>query len=410
MKNITVVDARMGRGKSSAAIRYMNRYKGTKSFLYITPYLTEVDRVCELCDFEEPGCDYMSKSAQLKELMRHRCNVASTHSLFGIMDEEALEIAKEQGYSLIIDESLDVIQGVKVSPRDKDIMMDNLVSVDEDTGIVSWLDEDYEGKFDGYKELADAGMLYCCASTMYEIMNPQRFMAFDEIYMLTYLFAGQLQKAYLDYFGFTYNIIGVEKDEHGYYFSDRPDEPPPIDYSRLINIIGLEGAEYEKMNSVGDAKTALSVSWFKQRGKTHPQVRRLRSNMHSFFTRKTNSSAEQRLWTTFKETEEWLLGDRNRYASNFLSLNARATNAYKTANCVAYLVNRFVNPNIVKFFTAKGIEIDSEAFALSEMLQFIWRSAIREEQPINLYIPSSRMRELLIGWMRETNNGGHEGE
>ena len=39
MNTVTVVDARMGRGKSSAAIRYMNRYKGTKKFLYITPYL-----------------------------------------------------------------------------------------------------------------------------------------------------------------------------------------------------------------------------------------------------------------------------------------------------------------------------------------------------------------------------------
>ncbi len=42
MNTITVVDARMGRGKSSAAIRYMNRYKDSKGFLYITPYLDEV--------------------------------------------------------------------------------------------------------------------------------------------------------------------------------------------------------------------------------------------------------------------------------------------------------------------------------------------------------------------------------
>lgn len=47
MNTITVVDARMGRGKSSAAIRYMNRYKDSKRFLYITPYLDEVGRICE---------------------------------------------------------------------------------------------------------------------------------------------------------------------------------------------------------------------------------------------------------------------------------------------------------------------------------------------------------------------------
>ncbi len=48
MKHITVVDARMGRGKSSAAIGYMKQYMGKRCFLYITPYLSEVDRVCSL--------------------------------------------------------------------------------------------------------------------------------------------------------------------------------------------------------------------------------------------------------------------------------------------------------------------------------------------------------------------------
>ena len=42
------------------------------------------------------------------------------------------------------------------------------------------------------------------------------------------------------------------------------------------------------------------------------------------------------------------------------------------------------------------------------MLQWIWRSAIRDGKPINAYIPSKRMRELLINWMNdfeEESNG-----
>ena len=75
MKPITVVDARMGRGKSSAAIRYMNAHKGTKRFLYITPYLNEVDRICERCDFDQSESDYQSKSAELKVHMRNGNNI-----------------------------------------------------------------------------------------------------------------------------------------------------------------------------------------------------------------------------------------------------------------------------------------------------------------------------------------------
>lgn len=404
MRHVTVVDALMGRGKSSAAVRYMNEHKGTKCFLYITPYLAEVGRVCELCDFEEPDMEFVSKSEQLKSLMRNRSNIASTHALFGMMDEEALELAKSQGYSLIIDESLSVIQGVSVSPKDMAIMSEHLVTVNEDGSIV-WNDPEYSGKFDGYKKMADDGELYYCSSTMYEVMNPTRLLPFDEVFMLTYLFEGQLQKAYFDYFGFTYDTIGVEQDEYGYYFADHPDCPPQTDYSRLINIIGEEYFD-DRINGIGYDRTALSSSWFKQRGKSHADVRRLRNNMHTFFMKNTSGAANRRLWTTFKEHEKWLYGDRNRYSTSFLPLNARATNARKDADSVAYLVNRFVNPNISKFFTTKGIEIDSDKFALSEMLQFIWRSAIREGKEIQLYMPSRRMRELLKNWMKEINCGG----
>lgn len=406
LRHITIVDARMGRGKSSAAIRYMNRFKGERCFLYITPYLTEVDRVCELCDFEEPNCDYMSKSSQLKAMMRRRVNIASTHSLFTLMDDEALDLARENGYSLIIDESIQVIQSVAVSPKDREILLAHLMEVNED-GSISWADADYEGKFEGYKEMADNGTLYHCAGTLYEVMNPKRFLPFDEVFMLTYLFDGQLQKAYFDYYGFDYTVIGVEHDDRGYYFSDRPDSPPPIDYSNLINIIGEGDRVDARMNDIGNGRTALSASWFKRRGRTHDDVKTLKRNMRNFFDCKTDSRSETRLWTTFKDSEEWLLGTKNRYASNFLSLNARATNAYKNADCVAYLVNRFVDPNIAKFFATKDIQIDSDQFALSEMLQFIWRSAIRDDKKINLYIPSRRMRELLIGWIKETSNGGN---
>ena len=402
MKHVTVVDARMGRGKSSAAIRYMNENKGEKCFLYVTPYLSEVDRVCDLCNFDEPNCDFQSKSAQLKSLMGRRRNIASTHSLFSLMDDEALSLATQNGYSLIVDESIQVIDGVSVSPRDMRILCENLIEVGED-GRVTWLDPEYEGKFDGYKQLAENGMLYYYGKSMYEVMNPNRLTAFDEVIMMTYLFEGQLQRGYLDYHGFTYDIVGVEQDESGYRFSDKPDAPPPIDYSKLINLIGANGND--RLNQVGEARTALSVSWFSGRGCDHEDVRVLRNNLRNFLEVRNCTKSGNRLWTTFKGNEDWLLGPRRRYSGNFLQLNARATNAYKEATCVAYLANRFVNPNFSKFFASRNVTIDADKFALSEMLQFIWRSAIRDDKPISLYVPSRRMRELLLDWIRETSEG-----
>lgn len=35
------------------------------------------------------------------------------------------------------------------------------------------------------------------------------------------------------------------------------------------------------------------------------------------------------------------------------------------------------------------------------MVQFIWRSRIRNNEPIHVYIPSARMRNLFIRWLND---------
>jgi len=401
MNTITVVDARMGRGKSSAAIRYMNRYKGTKKFLYITPYLNEVDRICEQCDFDQSDSDYMSKSTELKIHMRNGKNVAATHSLFYLMDEEALELVRANHYSLIIDESIQVIERLNVTEKDFDLIVNQLTEEDED-GVLHWKDKEYTGRFYDYKEMADVGSLYQLDSALLNIMSPSMLRAFEEVFMLTYLFDGQYQKAYLDFFGFEYRIIGVEQDADGYYFSDAPDNPPPLDYRKLINII-----ENPKLNRPGDGKYALSKNWFARRGYDNAEVKALRNNLKKFFQGIPDGDATTRLWTSFKDDQMKLTDARTgRFRKNFLQVSARATNEFRDRTDIAYMVNRFVDPNLMKFFATKDITINADHFALSEMLQWIWRSAIRDDKPINLYIPSSRMRELLINWIDNTNKGG----
>ena len=63
-----------------------------------------------------------------------------------------------------------------------------------------------------------------------------------------------------------------------------------------------------------------------------------------------------------------------------------------------------------QFYELHGIEVDEDTYALSIMVQWIWRSAIRDGQEVYLYIPSSRMRNLLINWMNEITSGGDTNE
>lgn len=404
MNQVTVVDAMMGRGKSSAAIRYMNERKDDMCFLYVTPYLSEVDRVCERCDFDEPNSDKVAKSIILKNMLRAKKNIASTHSLFGIMDDEALDLAYEGGYSLIVDEELPVIAGVNVSETDMGYMEQDLISVGED-GRVDWLAPNYTGKFEGYMQVAEAGNLYCAGRSFYEVMNPMRFSPFEEVFLLTYLFKGSVQQTYFDYFGIEYNVVGVEQDADGYYFSDTLDNPPPVNYHDLIRVVGSE-AYSDKLNDVGDARTAMSLNWYRRRGKRGKDVMQIRNNLRTFFENRAPTASENRMWTTFKEIAPWIYGPRNRYSTSFLPINLKASNKYRNVTSVAYLANRFLDPNIGKMVATKGLLVDNDSYALSEMIQFIWRSAVRDGKAIDLYLPSGRMRHLLMDWIERVSKGG----
>ena len=77
----------------------------------------------------------------------------------------------------------------------------------------------------------------------------------------------------------------------------------------------------------------------------------------------------------------------------------RATNEYKEKIAVAYIANRYFSPFLQNFFRAKGVSVNQDLFALSELVQFLFRSRIREGKEIFVYIPSSRMRNLLEEWI-----------
>ena len=85
--------------------------------------------------------------------------------------------------------------------------------------------------------------------------------------------------------------------------------------------------------------------------------------------------------------------------SCFVPCNARASNNYKNRFILAYLCNMHPHVYIERFFKLKEIEINRDAFALSCLIQWVWRSSIRDGKPINLYLPSKRMKNIFIKWL-----------
>ena len=55
-------------------------------------------------------------------------------------------------------------------------------------------------------------------------------------------------------------------------------------------------------------------------------------------------------------------------------------------------------------FADNGVAFDEDRFALSCIVQWVWRSRIRNGEPIHLYILSARMREIFQAWLFEEEN------
>lgn len=64
-----------------------------------------------------------------------------------------------------------------------------------------------------------------------------------------------------------------------------------------------------------------------------------------------------------------------------------------------HCLNRWPNIVVKAYMQEKGFQIDEDVFALSELVQWIWRSAIRDGKPINLCLVSERMRKLFEAWL-----------
>lgn len=410
---VTVVDAPMGYGKTSAAINMINESPDDAHFLYITPYLEEVDRIIKNCPkkkFKQPRHNKGSKLDNILELINKGENIVSTHALFKKFNKETIELTYINNYTLIMDEVADVVDVYTdsldssedqddtkrfVSSKDIKNILEKYAYVDPETDLLKWTDSDYHGVFDDIKRMAELDSLTIYNNQILIWLFPVAvFKAFRHIYILTYLFDSQVQKYYYDFYNMNYNDLYVIKENDKYEFTtDKPENiinPNMINYKELITIV-----DNEKLNLIGNFEYSLSSTWYKNA--TKETLTKLKNNMYNFFRNQAKTSSEQNLWTTFKKFKPSLHGKG--YTKGFAPLNSRATNQYKDRTAVAYPVNRYLNPNIKNYFITHGMTVHEDEYALSEMLQFIWRSAIRENKPIIVYIPSKRMRKLLTDWI-----------
>lgn len=422
---IRVVDAIMGSGKTEAAISYM-RENPEKKFIYISPYISEDSRIRTACPqlrFVEPEERYYRKDEEddeywrtyevakrtkvmhTSQLIEQGENIATTHQAFMYYTKDMLQQIRDQHYTLIIDEDLQAVSMLKMEDKDLSFIEDKLVKNDD--GVYRLIDEDYNhGLYYGFARLLMSRELVRVTgddengTAVFWSLPPDLIRSFDDVFVLTYLFEGQALYNLLAMNQMPYERIGIRFDKTGYHFDENGSYVP--EYTRHLSEV-LHIVEDRDMNSIGEKWNALSVSWMKSQREKRDQLQKY---IYSFFNYRTRgqSTSKNRLWTTFKNHKKHLSGEG--YTRNFLVLNKKASNEYARATHLVYAANIFMHPAFKNFYRKYGLDANEDLYALSTMVQWIWRSAIRNGGEIWVYIPSKRMRDMFKAWIYDVTQMG----
>lgn len=430
MSKIEIIDAIMGSGKTSWAIQYINTVQNEK-IIYCTPFLSEIERIREKCFnryFYEP---VGKKIDSFNNLLQDGENIAVTHCTFSHATAETYEAIRANEYTLILDEVIDVITPYADATQDtigeKDIahlLNDGYITIDDNTKNIAWTGREAPEKYEKFSRTANQGNLYYLNNKLLVwVFPPELFRIFKHVYIMTYMFNGSILSSYFKYNQLDYKLCGVENDENGYHLTEwHSQREEQKAFKHLIEIL-----DNPKLNAYND--TALSSTWYdKQHKRKNKEIKRLQKNTYNYFKNLVGAKSTEIMWAAPKKYERDLQGkgytltrrinndDRTQLTKEeleklkktlpcFVPSNARATNDYAERCVLAYLCNVYPHPMFKQFFATmgeiKGINsrIDDDYYALSYMLQWIWRSQIRNGKPIKIYIPSTRMRSLLLLWL-----------
>lgn len=425
---INIVDGIPGQGKTSFAIQLLNNSIDTnyfgemdfepgtqfvKNFLYVTPYIDEVERIEDSIEAEivsPNSSDYASKYQALKHYILSGKSVVTTHKLFLDIKEDLIPLIQEKKYTLILDEVIEVAKTINITKSDINILKNSKSIEIENNGKVNWKNKDYGDETSRFWDIKEGCMkekIYSNKehSIFLNLLSPKLFNSFQNIYILTYLFEGQTLSYYFKYFDLEYSLYTVikNKDNEDYKLTTLNRNLEDRTFIKaLLNIYeDRQRARGPKSNiNFNEHFNALSSSWFDKA--SEEDINQLKLNLDNYFKNKIKCQQDELYWTTLKKKAPKLTKSKCKYNeknNNFLSLNIKATNKYKDRIAAAYVYNRFMITPIYNFFKSWGYTPDQNLFAVSELIQFLFRGCIREGKQLNCYIPSLRMRELLYKWL-----------
>ena len=429
-KVVEILDSIMSSGKTTAIIDWMDKNPQEK-YIYVSPNLSEVvDRIpnSSKLDFISPSVDEFNstKLEHLNSLLLEGKHICCTHKLYLSMNNFSMDLIASRGYTVILDEEIDVMQSYKgYSFKDVQwLMKEGYIKQNESDGSVDWIKDDEllnssDHRYFYCKNLCDKKALYLtrfdinsvkAKSVMMVTQIPVRLLeCAKRVIVLSYLFKGSILDCFLKLKGFEikdFTDVTVEYKRPS-YFKDLITVVPPEDLknfnltsywwehkstekdgiSKVQNYILRNARKY----SNGDNRL---VCWTipKDRAKgvsTASKTTKLVNPVGYVFSKEKIEDENNEDKTKTVKTPCWL------------AQNTRATNNFAHKTVMIHCYNRYPLQDIASYLEDYNCKLDDDVFALSELLQWAYRGCVRKNQKMTLCIGSKRMYELFQNWINE---------
>lgn len=407
---IEVLDKIMGSGKSTAVLNWCES-QPEKSFLYVTPLLSESEgRVVDACSdskFTAPTTDnHKTKGEHLLDLLQSGSNASITHEMYGSLKQDHLDWIKENKYVVILDEEVSFIEPMTSYTVEDFKYLKSLKQIEAlEDGKLVWLNDDEVCDNTKYTKLANMcrlGMVYQSkrSDNWFVTQLPiDLITCADRVIVITYLFKGSVMDSFV-------KLKGIEV----------------VDFTEVTVLEDSKDKIRKLVEWVGDnqvkqwAGESLSSSWYKS--STQAKLKELAKSIRNIAD-SCKVKNGQLLWCTPssvarpKGRKDKKVSPQGHSAGtgdvnddgfaegSFLPCSSRATNAYRNREVMVHCYNRFPHVTVSSFLQDYGAAVDNNQFALSEFLQWLWRSRIRDGQPIKVCILSKRMRKIFQDWLKE---------
>jgi len=401
---VTIEDFPCGSGKTT---KMMQKLKPNELYLIVVPLRSEIERVLNNIShlgFEEPLAAMTSigtKQAALLKLIGERKSIVTTHRLYSDIGHLAGN-GYLRNYNIIIDEVPEVINPVKsLSKRSVDefYISQGYLEISRDSLCVptakwEYAFNDVSDTLDPrIKQHAEAGNLYLCKQGTFLTAVPiMLFFECVSMTILTYKSEGSYLLKYLDKLGVHYNINKDQKAETKFKAQAK----------KLISF--ADASALEKVNFTyskqikyrENSKQTKSVqcglkNWRARHLKDVP-LEQVMLTCAEINWRDPKASISGKLWLKGFSKSTGL--GKVHWVAN----QTRGTNDYAQCSHLIYLYDKHPMPPITQWLGCSTKEF-TDAYGLTELIQWVWRSRIRNGEPITLYIPSPRMKRLLLDWL-----------